>query len=118
MNFTKNYGRDPNYIGTKIQPVKFMTGKQSEGAEAAQNFMATMSQDTEIHKLDRAQAAVPVSFASEVTDKDFEQATALWHIMGKQDGAQLRFVNNVAANVSGVQERFIRDEVYGMISPS
>lgn len=118
MNFTKNYGRDPNYIGTKIKPVKFMTAKQSEGAEAAQNVMATMSQDTEVHKLDRAQAAVPVSFASEATDKDFEQATALWHIMGKQNGAQLRFVNNVAANVSGAQEKFIRDEVYGTISPS
>lgn len=86
-NCTKNYGGDPIYIGTKINPVKFMTGKQREGVEAAQDSTATRSQGAEVHGLDRAQAAVRVPFASHVTDKDFEQATALWHIMGKQDGA-------------------------------
>jgi catalase len=48
-----------------------------------------------------------------VTDKDFEQATALWNIMGKQDGAQERFINNLAGHVSGVQEKWIRQKVYG-----
>ena len=105
MNFTNNYGGDPNYIGTKIKPMNFVAQKQGEGARV---------DEQNIHTLDRAQTGVPVSFSSEVTDKDFEQATALLHVMGKQDGAQLRLVENVAAHVSGAKEKWIRDEVYGM----
>ena len=109
MNFTNNYGGDPNYIGAKIKPMNFVAQKQGEGARM---------DEQNIHTLDRAPAGVPVSFSSQVTDKDFEQATGLWHLMGKQDGAQLRLVNNVAAHVSGAKEKWIRNEVYGMIPAS
>lgn len=104
MNFTNNYGGDPNYTGSKIKQTKFVAPKQSAGSRAEAEVL---------HSLDRAEVGAPLSFASEVTDKDFEQATALWRLMGKQEGAQLRLVNNAAAHVSGVKAKWIRDEVYG-----
>jgi catalase len=118
MNFTKNYGQDPNYIGTKLKPVKFYDSDRSERMGKQDVSTANTSQKTEINPvtaLDHAHITAPVSFASTVSDKDFEQATALWHVMAKQDGAQLRLVNNVAAHVSGVKEKWIREEVYGTI---
>jgi catalase len=105
MNFTNNYGGDPNYTGAKIKQMSFVAQKQGAG---------TRVDAAVLHTLDRAEAGAPVSFASKVTDNDFEQATALWQLMGKQEGAQSRLVNNVAAHVSGVKEKWIRDEVYGM----
>lgn len=103
MNFTKNYGGDPNYVGTKIKPVKFFAAKHA-------NLIPQQNGD---HAADRPVTGEAVSFSSEVTDKDFEQATALWKVMGTQQGAQDRFVNNVAAHVSDAEEKWIRDEVYG-----
>jgi catalase len=109
MNFTNNYGGDPNYNGTKIKPVNFVALDLKPAPGTGVNGKA-------VHTLDRADAGIPVSFASEVTDKDFEQATALWQVMGKQEGAQNRLVNNAAAHISGVKAKWIRDEAYGMIS--
>lgn len=104
MNFTKNYGGDPNYIGTKIKPVKFMERKGSK---------STSTEKTANTKTpDHAQVSTPVSMFTEVTEKDFDQAIALWSIMAGQEGAQERFINNVAAHVSDVTEKWIRHEVY------
>jgi hypothetical protein len=33
--------------------------------------------------------------------------------MGKQEGAQERFINNVSAHISGASEEWIRKEAYG-----
>src|SRR5262249_918764 len=107
MNFTKNYGGDPNYVGTKLKPVRFLEKKSD---------VATTQQRTEITSaktLDRVQVAGPTSAYTTVTEKDFDQATALWHIMAKQDGAQERFINNASAHVSGVTQEWLRKEVYG-----
>jgi catalase len=71
---------------------------------------------TPVKPLDQVHITAPISFASRASDKDFEQATALWRVMSKQDGARPRFVNNVAAHVSDVKEKWIREEVYGMVS--
>ena len=109
MNFTSNYGDDPNYVGARIKPLKFKPGSQQEARSTQDKGVRTT--------LDHASAGMPTSFASEITDKDFEQATGLWQLMGKQEGAQGRFVNNVAAHVSGVQREWIRREVYGKASP-
>lgn len=106
MNFTSNYGDDPNYIGARIKPLSFKRVGQP---------IRTTEKDG-VRTLDQTNAGVPVSFTSEVTDKDFEQATALWHLIAKQEGAQDRFINNVAAHISGVQRDWIRKEAYGKIS--
>ena len=62
---------------------------------------------------DHVHVTVPVPVASKVTDDDFGQATALWGIMGKQDGARSRFIDNLAAHISGVETKWLREEVYG-----
>ena len=33
MSFGKNYGGDPNYVGTKLKPVRFMKEEEEEGGE-------------------------------------------------------------------------------------
>ncbi|KAI0894778.1 catalase [Annulohypoxylon nitens] len=105
MNFTSNYGGDPSYIGTKVKPARFLQYGQEGQAQIKQNG-----------GLDQAAASnpVPVVFSSEVTDKDFEQSTALWHVMATQEGAQERFISNVSAHLSGAQTKWIRDEAYAM----
>ncbi|OTA64757.1 catalase-domain-containing protein [Hypoxylon sp. EC38] len=99
MNFTSNYNGDPNYVGTKLKPVRFVKPRQDGQAQARQHDGGS---------------GMPVVFSSEVTDKDFEQSTALWNIMGKQEGAQERFVSNVSAHLSNAQTKWIRDEAYAM----
>ena len=104
MNFTKNYGGGPNYVGSK--PARFLTAEQG-----GPNMRGT-TRNVSVH--DRTSAGeAPVSFASQVTEKDFVQATALWQLMGKQEGAQKRFVDNTSAHISGCARKWIRDEAYG-----
>jgi len=105
MNFTKNYGGDPNYIGTKLKPVKFTEQQRLKPTSTEKAANAKTA--------DQAQVLTPVSTFTEVTDRDFEQAIALWKIMGGQEGAQDRFINNVSAHISDVTEKWIRDEAYG-----
>lgn len=102
MNFTKNNGIDPNYIGTSLKPVRFL---KSETKSAS-------GKDASNKNGDHAQETLPSPVYTEVTDADFEQARALWAIMAKQEGAQDRFVNNVAANIAGVSVKELRDGAY------
>ncbi|ETN37495.1 uncharacterized protein HMPREF1541_07117 [Cyphellophora europaea CBS 101466] len=104
MNFTANYGDDPNYIGSAIKPLKFKSGKDA----------VKLAEVKGSRTLDQTDNGAPISYTSEVTDKDFEQATALWNLLAKQDGAQQRFVNNVAAHIAGVQRKWLRDAAFAM----
>ena len=97
-------GDDPNYIGARIKPLNFKDTNQK----------ARSGETNGIHSLDQTSAGAPIAFASEIADKDFEQATALWHLIAKQEGAQDRFANNVAAHIAGVQREWIRREAYGI----
>ncbi|KAI0833907.1 catalase [Hypoxylon sp. FL0890] len=106
MNFTPNYDGDPNYVGTRLKPVRFIkAGKDGHYHDGAGG--------TTPRKLDEG-SGMPVVFSSEVTDKDFEQATALWHVMGKQEGAQERLVSNLSTHLRAAQTKWIRDEAYAM----
>lgn len=119
MNFTTNYGSDPNYIGTRLRPVAFSQKGQSKMLEPQNVHQAKDAPEiARPDTLDQAQHTMPISTATVVTDDDFKQATALWHIMGKQEGAQLRLVDNVAAHLSGVEEKFLRDGAYGTVNDS
>ncbi|KAL9110157.1 MAG: hypothetical protein Q9227_005217 [Pyrenula ochraceoflavens] len=111
MNFTKNYGGDPNYIGTSLKPVRFMKDGPDEKAK---NGEVKGTNANGISTFDRAEHGMPVTFSSEVTDRDFEQATVHWQMLEKQQGAQQRMVQNIAAHVSGVEEQWLRDDVYAM----
>ena len=88
---------------TRWQLAKFKEGKDP------QKFTETKGART----LDQTDHGAPVSYTSEVTDKDFVQATALWQLLAKQDGAQERFVKNVSAHIAGVQREWLRKAAYG-----
>ena len=55
-----------------------------------------------------------MAVSTAVTDRDFEQATALWrNVMQKQEGVQARFVENVSAHAAGVKDAGLREKIYG-----
>ena len=137
MNFTTNYAGDPNYVGSKLKPMRFAKEKDynpvvrvvdrhkdndSLKAEAdavpqhQRQQQYETSQTSKPSTLDHPHPSFPVAVATEVTDTDFAQATALWRIMAHQDGAQTRFVDNVSAHLGDVTQKWIRDEAYGMFS--
>jgi len=100
MNFTSNYGGDPNYVGTKIKPVKFN-----------QSIQRISEKEVNVD-MEWAPHVTPF-FTTEVTDEDFDQARKLWHVMSKQEGEQDRFVDNVVAHVSECEKEWIQNGVFG-----
>ena len=111
MNFTANYGGDPNYVGTKLKPVRFQLSNAGVWSEQGREE-EKKEEPPHAQYLD----ARPIAFSSETTPEDFFQATALWKIISKQDGgaAGTRFVENVAAHAAEVTHQWLREEVYGM----
>ena len=109
MNFTKNYGTDPNYIGTRLKPVNFVNKHQDLAWQESSNQPDEKSRlqngGAEKKTADHVYATTPIPVALKVAHDDFEQATALWGLIGKQDGAQSRFVDNLAAHVSSVETK-------------
>ena len=138
MNFTTNYAGDPNYVGSKLKPMRFAKEKDynpvvrvadrhkdndslKAEAEAVPQYQRQQQHDetsrtSRPSTLDHPLPSFPVAVATEVTDTDFAQATALWRIMGHQDGAQTRFVDNLSAHLGDVTQKWIRDEAYDMFS--
>ncbi|KAH0848660.1 Peroxisomal catalase A [Fonsecaea pedrosoi] len=95
MNFSTNYGPDPNYINSSIHPTGFHTAGVSE-YKPTEEFLSG-----------------PVVFTSDVTDDDFKQARALWtKVMAKQEGAQENFISNIAGNIAGVKRDWLREKVF------
>lgn len=99
MNFTDNYNDQPNYVGSQLKPMTFKAG----GAPCGR-----LSTLTEHEKW----TGEVLSYTSSVTALDFEQATALWKVIGREHGHQERFISNVAASISGVTDRRLRSAVY------
>lgn len=111
MNFTANNGSDPNYIGTSLKPVHFLEKlSQSKPTKVAETDGATWPNKS----LDHAQTTMPSSVYTEVTDADFKQRRALWKLMGEQEGAHKRLIDNAAAHISGVTHRSLRERAYQM----
>ncbi|KAG8529100.1 uncharacterized protein KY384_005735 [Bacidia gigantensis] len=91
MNFTDNYGGEPNYVGATI-------GKREDGGREAEVV-----------------SKMPAVFTSEVTEKDFVQPRRLWEIMGNK-GEQDEFVRNLVAHVSEVTVEGLRKQVYALFA--
>ncbi|KAJ4857370.1 catalase domain-containing protein [Trichoderma breve] len=100
MNFTDNYGADPNYVNSSLKPTTFKAaGKINSTITEHEKWVGEVS-----------------SFTSEITPVDFEQATALWNVLGTQEGHQDRFINNLAGHLSGAKSAQIRSRVYEYFS--
>jgi catalase len=111
MNFTKNYGTDPNYVGTQLKAVKF--SEHTVKATYADNQILANGVNGGTKTLDHAATTMPEAVYTSATDKDFEQATALWKLLATQDGAQKRLVDNASAHIAGCTVKSLRDDVYG-----
>jgi catalase len=117
MNFTHNYGVDPNYIGSTLKPIRYMEKLGPNNLNGkAQTAAANQTMEQPMAKsYDHAQHTTPSPVFTVVTEKDFEQATALWNLMERQDSAQDRFVGNAAAHIAGVTTRDLRERAYGVL---
>lgn len=98
MNFGTNYGDDPNYVGSSLRPTKFETRMNVSTITEHEKWVGEV-----------------VTFTSHVTDADFEQATGLWHVLGREPGHQDRFIENVSVSVQKVASKELRAKVYGML---
>ena len=102
MRFDKNYGADPNYVGSTLEPTQFKT---KENGVTAQSLS--------IHTDHEKWAGEVSAFTSQITDDDFVQPAALWEILGREPGHQDRVIHNLAGSISGVTSPKLREGVYG-----
>ena len=107
MNFTDNYGEDPNYVGSSLKPTYFASSSQAKGTSKSCPVQSTI---TEHEKW----VGEVCSYTSSMEDADFEQAAGLWKVLGKDPGHQDRYVENVSGAVQGVTNKELRQKVYGM----
>ncbi|KAJ6789463.1 hypothetical protein PWT90_00264 [Aphanocladium album] len=94
MNFTRNYGDDPNYVNSLLKPTHYKPA----------SCPAAISTITEHEKW----VGDVVTFTSSLGPDDFVQATGLWKVLGKDPGHQDRFIGNLADNLSKVQHSQLR----------
>jgi catalase len=100
MNFTKNYGEDPNYVRASIKPTHFYKGGNKP------NFTTVTEHEKWVGEVS--------SFTSEVTDEDFVQPRGLWEVLGRTPGQQESFVKIISGHIAGVTEKDMRTAVYDM----
>lgn len=100
MNFTDNYGDDPNYVGSMLRPTSFRV--PATGARVGSTLTEHEKWVGEI-----------LTYTSTIGPEDFEQPAGLWKVLGRDPGQQDRLVGNVADNVSKVTNAQLRSRVYG-----
>lgn len=77
-----NYGADPDYVQSSIRPLRVST----------RHAVPT-------HEQWNGQV---VGYSTEVTDKDFEQPSALWDIICSEKDGQKQFLHNIVPTLVGV----------------
>lgn len=87
MRYMTNYGSDPSYVNSSLVPVRFDTKIGASGYSIGH---------------DEVMSGRVAGYASEVTDEDFEQARAMWAVLGRHGGEQEDFVANVVDSLQGV----------------
>lgn len=102
MRFDDNYGGDPNYVNSSLQPTNFY-----------QDAKGVSPQSLSLHSEHEKWVGEVTSFASHITDDDFIQPAALWEVIGRDPGHQDRVVSNLASSIKGVRSPNLRNEVYG-----
>lgn len=107
MNFSDNYGADPNYVGSSLEPTPFY-----------QNVKGVKPGDLSTLTEHEQWIGTVSSFQTHVTDEDFEQPAALWKVLAKEPGHQERFFGNIAGHLGKVKSARLRRAVYGMFPNS
>jgi catalase len=102
MRFDSNYGADPNYVGSTLQPTHFKTEESG-----------VTSQSLSVHTDHEKWVGEVSTYTSQITDEDFVQPAGLWELLGREPGHQDRVIHNLAGNISGVKSPKLRDGVYG-----
>lgn len=102
MDFSENYGFDPNYVGSSLKPTKFYQDIKGTGPKSISTL-------TEHEKW----VGEVVNFQTTVTDDDFVQPAGLWAVIKKDPGQQERFYGNVAVHLCQVKSPKLRNDVYG-----
>lgn len=92
MNVTGNYGAEPNYQSSS----RPLTYKNVAWSESHEKWIGAAT-----------------NFASTPEDLDYEQATALWEVLGRQPGQQDALVYNVSVHLCQARSE-IRERVYVM----
>ena len=77
-----NYGGDPDYVRSSLRKVKLTSHNQMTAAEQWSGHV--------------------VAHASEVTDKDFEQARDLWKIICGEEGGKKQFLDNITPSLAQI----------------
>ncbi|KUL81825.1 hypothetical protein ZTR_09058 [Talaromyces verruculosus] len=103
MNFSENYGDDPNYVGSSLKPTVFAVNSSGK---------PKTSTITEHEKW----VGEVSSFTSTLQHHDFEQATELWKVLGREPGHQDRYIDNVSGHIKGVTSKQLREKVYHLYS--
>jgi catalase len=101
MRFDSNYGADPNYVGSTLQPTHFKTEESG-----------VTSQSLSVHTDHEKWVGEVSTYTSQITDEDFVQPAGLWELLGREPGHQDRVIHNLAGNISGVKSPKLRDGVY------
>ncbi|EED19796.1 catalase, putative [Talaromyces stipitatus ATCC 10500] len=97
MNFSTNYGDDPNYVGSSLKPTVFASKPSTTTITEHEKWVGEVS-----------------SFASTIQQDDFVQATELWKVLGREPGHQDRYIQNVSNSVKNVISKELREKVYDL----
>ncbi|OAA57508.1 Catalase-related subgroup [Niveomyces insectorum RCEF 264] len=108
MNFSDNYGSDPNYVGSMLRPTTFRAAALGRSGGRSRVLSTLTEHEKWVGEV--------VTFTTEVGPEDYEQAAALWAVLGREPGHQDRLVGNVADNVAKVTNAALRMKVYELFS--
>ncbi|KAL4861710.1 hypothetical protein BDV12DRAFT_207800 [Aspergillus spectabilis] len=103
MRFDGNYGGDPNYVNSSLQPTKFY-----------QDFRGVSPQALSLHTEHEKWVGEVTAFTSHITDDDFVQPAALWEVIGREPGHRDRVIENLAGSIRAVESPNLRNEVYAL----
>ncbi|KAF3004438.1 hypothetical protein E8E15_001110 [Penicillium rubens] len=105
MRFDGNYGADPNYVGSTLQPTRFKTEEKG-----------VTPQSLDVHTDHEKWVGEVSAYTSQITEDDFVQPAALWDVIGREPEHQDRVINNLAGNISWVESLELRRAVYALFS--
>lgn len=101
MRMDGNYGGDPNYVGSSIQPTTFY-----------QDVKKTTPQALNLSGEHEKWVGEVSAFTSHIVDDDFVQPAELWEVIGRDPGHQERVIENLVGSLIRVRYPELRKAVY------